>query len=172
MSAVTVGPRWTIRWLLGIVLLQAVTLLLAASAWWQPSYTEILIELGISGSWVICGYAATRVASTSRTGTLMLLWASLDLFSDQFGGYGWVGNSPVLATLTMAGRTVSFVQIVLAIHIAVTFPSGRPVDRLNRAALTGIWIIGAMATIATMATSLTPAEYAFCQTRTCRPNIV
>jgi signal transduction histidine kinase len=172
----SVAPRWTARRsttvLLVLILVEAVSLAVAGAFWWQPSYAEIVVELLISGSWVVCGYAATRVASTSRTGMLMLIWGALDLFVDLFGNYGWVGDSTALDTLAMAGRTATYVQLILAVHIAITFPSGRSDGRATRAAVVGAWVVGAVATVATVSTYLTPPELPVCATRPCRPNIV
>ena len=177
MSSTSPAPQWMTapritRVLLALVLVQAVALALAGAFWWQPPYAEIVVELGISGSWIIGGYAATRVASTSRTGTLMVIWGALDLFTDLFGNYGWVGDSPVLRTLTLTGRMGTYIQFILAIHIAVAFPSGRSDDRATRATIVGAWGVGGVATVATLATFLTPSELPICATRPCRRNVI
>jgi signal transduction histidine kinase len=99
----------------------------------------------------------------------MLVWASLGLFAVLFGNYGWVGDSPLLEALALAGRAATYFQLVLAIHIAVTFPAGRSVDRATRTVTAGAWVVGTACALATVITNLPLSRFPLCATRPCRP---
>jgi hypothetical protein len=141
-----------------VVAVEAGVLAVAGAFWYGAPYAEILVMLGIGGLWAVCGYVSARVTSMSRTGALMLGWAALELFSDLFGAYGWVGNSIAWSTLATAGRLVSYLQVALLLHIAVTFPSGRAGDTASRVLVRTIWIVGSACALATLVTFRTLAE--------------